>query len=153
VKTKVKKITVLTAVVAAFAAPTTAHAATSTITTPLLANFLACNGHTIQLSGQLLSTFSVTFDGAGGVTFATHSQPQGVTGLDLQTGAKYIGTGLTRDTEVFAPSGTLSLTFINRFHIVGTAGAESFDFSATVHFTALPDGTVTAFVDSFSASC
>lgn len=148
-----KKLAVLAVVLVASAAPAAANASTSTVTTPLLANFLACNGHTIQLSGQLLSTFSATFNAAGGLTVATHSQPQGVIGVDLQTGARYIGTGVTRDTVVSASSGTQAITLINRFNLVGTAGADSFNFSATVHFTAFPDGTLTAFVENLSASC
>jgi hypothetical protein len=151
--TTAKKITLIGVVAAAFALPASAQAATTTVTTPLYANVLACNGDTITLSGQLLSVFSTTFDAAGGVTIATHSQPQGVAGVDVQTGTKYIGTGLTRDIYVFAPSGTTTITFINRFHIQATAGAQSFDVSSTVHLTSLADGTVTASVDNLSASC
>ena len=153
VTTNTKKLTLIAAIVAAFVLPAAAQAATTTLTIPYQANVLACNGDTIQLSGQLMGVFSATFDAAGGVTLATHTQPQGVSGVDLQTGTKYLGTGLTRNLSIFSSSGTTVFTGINRFHVQATTGADSFDVSVTFHFTALADGTVTAFVADFSASC
>jgi hypothetical protein len=100
-----------------------------------------------------MGVFSVAFDAAGGITFSSHTQPQGVSGVDLQTGTKYVGTGLTRDLSVFTPRGTATFTLINRFHIQATTGADSFDVSETLHVTQLADGSVTAFVDNFSPAC
>jgi hypothetical protein len=153
VTTTAKKLTVLAVVAAAFALPAAAQAATITFTTPFQADVQACNGDTIHLDGQLLGTFSATFNSAGGIMFASHTQPQGIAGTDLQTGTKYLGTGVTRDVVTVAPSGTNTISFVNRFHIQATAGADSFDISETFHITTLADGTVTAFVDNFSASC
>jgi hypothetical protein len=45
------------------------------------------------------------------------------------------------------------MTYVNRFHLQATAGAQSLDVSETFHITALADGTVTAFVDNFSGPC
>jgi hypothetical protein len=103
--------------------------------------------------GQLLTVFTATANPAGGFVFSTHTQPQGIRGVDLQTGTAYLGTGLTRDLIFLSASGTSTFTFINRFHIQATAGEQSFDVSETLHITALADGTVTAFVDNFSAAC
>jgi hypothetical protein len=153
VTTTAKKLPLLAVVAAAFALPAAAQAATITSTTPFEADVTACNGDTIHLSGQLLSVISVTFDAAGGAMFSSHFQPQGISGVDLQTGTKYLGTGLTRDISVFAASGTTTITSINRFHIQATAGADSFDVSETFHVTFLADGSVTAFVDNFSRAC
>ena len=153
VTTNLTKLTLVAALVAAFALPTAAWGATASATIPFQLNVLACNGDTINLSGQLHGVFSATFNAAGGAMFASHIQPQGVSGTDAQTGTKYVGNGLTRDVIVFAPTGTTTFTFVNRFHIQATAGADSFDVSQTVHVTQLPDGIVTAFVDNFSASC
>src|SRR5439155_2733739 len=126
---------------------------TTTATAPFQADVTACNGDTIRLSGQLLGVFTATANAAGGVVFSTHIQPQGVSGVDLQTGTAYRGTGLTRDQIVVGPSGVTTITLVNRFHIQATAGAESFDVSETLHITDQADGTVTAFVDKFSAPC
>jgi hypothetical protein len=143
----------ITAVLAALVLPAVAQAAATTLTTPFQADITACNGDTIHLSGQLLTVFTATANAAGGFVLSTHTQPQGIRGVDTQTGTAYIGTGLTRDLTVFSPSGVTTLTLINRFHIQATAGAQSFDVSEIVHFTAFADGTVTAFVDNFSAPC
>jgi hypothetical protein len=143
----------IAAVLAAFVLPAAGQAAATTLTTPFQADITACNGDTIHLSGQLLIVFTATANRAGGFVFSTHSQPQGVRGLDLQTGTAYLGTGLTRDLTVLSPSGASTLTLVNRFHIQATAGEQSFDVSETVHITALADGTITAFVDNFSAPC
>ena len=147
-----KKV-LITAVLVVLVLPTAAQAATITATTPFQADVTACNGHTIRLSGQLLGAFTATANSAGGFLFANHIQPQGISGVDLQTGTKYLGTGLTRDLTVFSPSGTTTLSLVNRFHIQATAGADSFDVSQTLHITVLANGTVTAFVDNFSISC
>jgi hypothetical protein len=143
----------ITAAVAALLLPAGAQAAATTLATPFQADITACNGDTIHLSGQLLTVFTATANPAGGFVFSTHTQPQGIRGVDLQTGTAYLGTGLTRDLIVLSPSGTSTFTFINRFHIQATAGEQSFDVSETLHITALADGTITAFVDNFSAPC
>jgi hypothetical protein len=76
-----------------------------------------------------------------------------VRGVGLDTGASYIGTGLTRDTFIALPSGGLVLTFVNKFQIQGTAGADSFVVSQLLHITVTGGGAVTAFVDNFFTSC
>jgi hypothetical protein len=146
-------MTLIAATVAAFGFPAAASAATITQTTPFEGTVLACNGvDTIHLKGQLLIVFTETFNSAGGAIFAIHSQPQGIRGTD-QDETKYLGTGLTLDLSVLSPTGVVNFTFIDRFHIQATAGAQSFDFSATIHITAFPDGTVTAAVGNFSGPC
>ena len=144
------KRVLITAVLVAMVLPTAAQAGTITATTPFQADVAACNGHTIRLSGQLLGVFTATPNSAGGFMFASHIQPQGISGVDLQTGTKYLGTGLTRDLTVFSPSGTTTLSLVSRFHIQATARADSFDVSQMVHITVLANGAVTAFVDNFS---
>src|SRR4051794_32178505 len=143
-----KKLVV--AVLAALVLPAAARAAATTVIAPLQFDVTACNGDTIRLSGQTLAVFTTTATPSGGATFSTHIQPQGIRGVDLQTGASYIGTGLTRNTFVAAPSGVTTITLVNRFHIQATAGGESFDAADLVHITVLPGGTVTAFVDNVS---
>jgi hypothetical protein len=101
--TTAKKLTALAVVAAAFAVAAAAQAATIMSTTPFQADVKACNGDTIHLSGQLLGVFSITVNAAGGATFASHFQPQGISGVDTH-GTKYLGTGVTRDISVFAPS-------------------------------------------------
>jgi hypothetical protein len=153
VTTRLAKMILIAAILAAFGLPAAANAATITQTTPFEGTVLACNGvDTIQLKGQLLIVFTETFNSAGGAILAIHGQPQGISGTD-QNKTKYLGTGLTLDLSVFSPTGVVNVTFIDRFHIQATTGAQSFDFSATVHITVLPDGTLTAAVGNFSGPC
>jgi hypothetical protein len=84
---------------------------------------------------------------------AFHFQPQGVTGVDLVTGTVFHATGLTRDLIVNSPAGGSTGTFVNRFHIQATRGAESYIVSELFHVTVTPDGTVTVFFDNFSSTC
>jgi hypothetical protein len=153
VTTTLKKMTVLAVVAAAFVAPTAAHAATTTITSPFQDSVPACNGDPIQLSGRLLTVVSATLNAAGGGAFAIHFQPQGVFGLDSQTWTTYTASGLTREVVIVAAAGTTTFTVINRFRLEAMGRAQSLDASATLHFTILADGTVTASVGNFTVPC
>ena len=79
--------------------------------------------------------------------------PQGISATDPITGIVYHATGVTRDTTVVSPSGGSTETFVNRFHLQATRGAESFVVSETFHVTVTPSGAVTAELDHFSATC
>ena len=109
-------------------------------------------GETITLSGTLIGIFTEQPLGNGGFLFTFHFQPQGVSGTS-SSGATYHATGLTRGTTVLVPSGGLSDTFINRFHIVGTGGAPTYYVRETVHLTVTPTGEITASVSNFSLEC
>lgn len=73
--------------------------------------------------------------------------------MDLVTGTVFHATGLTRDLIVNSPPGGTTETFVNRFHIQATGGAESYIVSALFHITVTPDGTVRVEVDNFSSTC
>jgi hypothetical protein len=96
-------------------------------------------GETITLSGSLIAIFTEQRLGGGGLLITSHFQPQGVRGSS-SSGAIYHATGLTRTTEVYVPSGGSTYTHINRFHIVGTAGAPTYYVKETVHYTVASTG-------------
>lgn len=148
-----KKLLVLIVTACALALPATAQSAATTVKVPFEADITACNGDTIHLSGPLLIVLTETPTPSGGFIVSEHFQPQGITGVDLQTGTTFIGTGLTRDIVIFSPPGGIIATALNRFHIQATRGEESFIVSSTFHITVLPDGTVTTVVDNFSSTC
>jgi hypothetical protein len=133
--------------------PGAAAAATTTATMPVQTDVPACNGDTIHLSGQLLGVFTFTQNSGGGVLVASHVQPQGVAGTDVQTGTPYVASGQTSDRLVLTANGGSTFTFIDLFHVQATRSADSFDFSAIIHVTTLADGTVTASVGNVSSSC
>jgi hypothetical protein len=148
-----RRLLVILAVFGALAAPVSVQAGTTVERVPFDATFDLCNGNPIHLSGTLLSVFSETATPSGGLVLAFHFQPQGVTGVDLVTGTVFHAGGLTRDLIVNSPPGGSTETFVNRFHIQATRGAESFIVSELFHVTVTPDGTVTVFFDNFSSTC
>jgi hypothetical protein len=148
-----KKLLILVAATVALALPVSAQAAASVERVPFDTDVLACNGDVIHLSGTLLVVFTETATPSGGFIFSAHFQPQGVKGVDLVTGTKFIATGLTREITVLSPPGGFTDTFVNRFHIQATRGEESFIISELFHITANANGEITAFVDNFRATC
>ncbi|HET9322792.1 MAG TPA: hypothetical protein VFO03_02865 [Gaiellaceae bacterium] len=148
-----RRLLVILAVVGALAASASAQAATTVEKMTFDSTFPLCNGDPIHLSGTLLAVISETTTPSGGEVIAFHFQPQGVTGVDLVTGTVFHATGLTRDLIVISPPGGTTETFVNRFHIQATGGAESFIVSELIHITIAPDGTVTVEFDNFASTC
>ena len=148
-----RKLLVLLIATAALALPAAAQSSATTAKVPFETDVIACNGDVIHISGTLLSIFTVTTTPSGGFMVSSHFQPQGINGVDLTTGTKYLATGLTRDIFVVSPAGGTTETFVNRFHIQATKGADSFIVSEVFHITVTPNGDVTAFVDNFSSTC
>lgn len=148
-----KKLLLFIAVTVALALPVSAQAAATTQSIPFDTDIVACNGDVIHLSGTLLAVFTETATPSGGFVVSSHFQPQGVAGVDLVTGTMFRGTGLTRDITVVAPSGGVTETFVNRFHIQATSGEQSFIVSEVSHITINANGDVTAFFDNFQSTC
>ena len=130
-----------------------ASAATTVQKIPFSAEVGLCNGDTVDLSGTLLDSSTLTTTPSGGVIVAFHDNPQGISGVDTTTGTVFHATGLTREIDVSGPAGGFTTTFVNRFHIQATGGAQSFIVSETEHVTITPDGTVRVSFDNFSSTC
>jgi hypothetical protein len=148
-----RRLLVVLGAVAALCAPVSAQAATTVQKTTFDATFPICNGDLVQVTGPLLITSSETATPSGGLMVAVHFQPQGVAGVDLVTGTVFHATGLTRDVIVISPAGGVTETFVNRFHIQATGGAQSYIVSELFHVTVAPDGTVRVLFDHFSSTC
>jgi hypothetical protein len=148
-----KRLALLVTLTAALVLPAAAAQAATTIekNIPFEATIDQC-GETITLSGTLIGIFTEQALGGGGFLVTFHFQPQGLTGTS-SSGVVYHGTGLTRETTVLVPSGGLTDTFINRFHIVGTGGAPTYYVKETVHLTVSPTGDIRASVDNVSEEC
>jgi hypothetical protein len=147
------RLLLILGVVAALAVPVSAAQAATTVQFVAFdATLPVCNGDLVHLTGPLLTTISTTSTPSGGLVFGIHFQPQGVTGVDLSTGAVFQASGLTRDLIVSSPSGGFTETFVNQFHLQATGGAQSFVVTDLFHVTVNPDGSVRVF-DNFSAPC
>jgi hypothetical protein len=148
-----RRLLVILGLLCAMAAPLSAQASTTVERLTFDDTFPLCNGDPIHISGSLLATITETTTPSGGHVVAIHFQPQGVTGVDLVTGTVFHATGLTRDLVVESPSGGTTETFVNRFHIQATGGAESFINTELFHITVTPDGTVRVDLDIVSEPC
>jgi hypothetical protein len=148
-----RRLLVALTVLAALAGATGVQAATTVSKVPFDDTFPLCNGDPIHLSGTLLLTTTENQTPSGGFLIAFHAQPQGVVGVDLVTGTVFHAVGLTRDVTVITPAGGATETFVNRFHIQATTGAQSFIISELFHTTLTPNGTVAVEFDKFSSTC
>jgi hypothetical protein len=148
-----KRLLVLIGAMVALAIPAGAQAITTVGQIPFETSLLLCSGGVVHLEGHLLVTTTSTATPAGGVVYAIHFQPQGVQGVDVTTGTLYRATGLTRDLVVATPPGGFTETYVNRFHIQATTGAESYIVTELFHITFSPDGTIRVVIDKFSGPC
>jgi hypothetical protein len=148
-----RKLSVVIALISASLALASTAAATTTVVKdiPFQATITGC-GDTITLSGTLIGIFTEQELGGGGFLLTFHFQPQGVSGTS-SSGVPYHATGLTRETIVFVPSGGVTDTFVNRFHIVGTMGAPTYYVKETFHITVTPTGEIAVLFDNFSLEC
>ncbi len=140
--------------------PTSVQAAAGTYTAsqnfPIsLFVFIPCAnagvGEFVELTGSLHDVFSYTFDSAGGFRFTYSDNPQGITGLGWDTGAKYQGTGVTRGG--FSGRTGYEETYVNNFRMIGQSTGNNFMVHETYHVTINANGTLTAWLDNFSVDC
>ena len=114
-----------------------------------------CLGEAVHLTGELHIVFSMTINN-NSAHVRSHFQPAGVSGEGQTTGAKYQGTGITRQDQNIPVEGDpfpMSLTFVNNFRIVGQGSASNYLVHQNVHITVNADGAVTAEVDNNSVEC
>jgi hypothetical protein len=90
-----------------------------------------------------------TFDSAGGAHITEHFNPQGVSGIDLTTGAKYQANGMNKIQENFTANGLRNFTLIDNFKIIGQGPENNYTVHQTLHFTISANGVVTANHDNF----
>ena len=110
-------------------------------------------GEVVTLSGDLHVLISTTVN-ANHISLDSHFQPQGISGVGSVSGDKYQGTGITRQSiEADVVSFPFILTFVNNFRIIGQGPGNNFLVHQNVHITVNANGTVTVFVDNFSAEC
>jgi hypothetical protein len=107
-------------------------------------------GDVVHLSGALHVKLDETFDSSGGLHFKMQMQPQGVSGVDLTTGAKYQGNGSTQTMEIFTGNGAVSLTSVNNFQIIGQGPDNNYTVHEIFHATINANGDVTAAIDNLT---
>jgi hypothetical protein len=148
-----KRLLLILGLATALAAPLAAHAATTVTTITFNDDVLLCNGDTLHVSGPVLIVQGETTTPSGGDVATFRAGPQGISAVDTTTGTVFHATGVTMDVLITSPSGGSTETFVNRFHLQATRGAQSYDISETFHVTFTPAGDMTVLVDMSSSTC
>jgi hypothetical protein len=105
----------------------------------------------VKLTGTEHILVVTTMDASGSFHSKVHFQSQGMTGTGQTTGARYQGSVVQQATI----NGTVGVerSFMRDFRIIGQGSASNLLINETYHMTVHPDGTITAYVDNFSARC
>ena len=155
--TKLLRIGVVLAISAALARPAQAEVVVNQIVEFNLEVFVPCAngglGEVVALSGPLHIVITFTING-NKISGKTHAQPQGFSGIGMDTGDNYQGTGVTQD--IFNDSlqnGLFNETFINNFRIVGQGPGNNFLLHEDFHLTINANGEVSSSHDNLSADC
>ena len=122
-----------------------------------LVQFVPCAnggiGEFVELNGSLHQLITFTING-NTISGKTHFQPQGISGVGLDTGDKYQGAGVTQDhfKESFK-NGQFVQTFVNNFRIIGQGAGNNFLVHENFHLTITANGEVTASHENLSIEC
>jgi hypothetical protein len=108
-------------------------------------------GEEVVLSGELHDVFVWVFNDSGGYTLQYHDNPMGVIGIGKDTGTTYRATGVS----LGGGTGRVGFedTYVNNFRIIGEGTDNNFLVHETYHVTLNANGTLTAYVDNYSAEC
>ena|SRR5215469_5349732 len=110
-------------------------------------------GELVDLSGNLNDLVHFSLDNSGGLHVTLHNNPQGVVGAGETTGAKYQGTGVTEEHFNFSSGLPFTFTSVNNFRIIGQGPGNNSVVHENTHITINANGTITASVDNFKATC
>ena len=129
-----------------------ASAITTNEQVPLeLTVFIPCVPETVTVTGTLHIVSHTTVNPDGSFHVVSHFNPQGVSGTEDVTGARYRGTGVTQNT--FNAAAGQTFTFANNFNFIGQGPGNNARLHQNVHTTVNANGVVTSVVDNFSATC
>ena len=139
----------LLVLVAAAIVAAPAGAASTTERVPIDFTTEGC-GEQIHLAGTInnMSTFT---SNSSGFLLVIHSNPQGVSGVGLTSGAVYHATGVTNET--FTVHGASTITFVNSFKLIGTGSTPNMLETDVFHVTIDANGDVTSSHASSTVKC
>jgi hypothetical protein len=136
--------------------PAFAEANTLTITaTSTLGSvrFYPCAGEYIELSGNYLALFHVTFDPTGGTHVVGQNISKGIHGVGLQSGTLFVASDSDRrTTNIFGAPGFES-TYVDTFRLIGQGKTADLLVQITTHLTYAPDQGFTAQVSNVTSEC
>jgi hypothetical protein len=110
-------------------------------------------GELVELNGPLHILLTFTING-NNISGKTHFQPEGISGVGLDTGDRYHATGVTQDHfKGSLSNGQFNQIFVNNFRIIDQDPGNNFLVHENFHLTITANGAVTAVHDNFSIDC
>jgi hypothetical protein len=101
-------------------------------------------GSSQQLTGQIQTVFHVTEDDAGGFTIVSNSNYVNFTGVDLETGQRYVATGSAFGNQITHLRGEdlpATTTYVTPAHVIAQGQPDpglTFEFLYLIRFTVFP---------------
>jgi uncharacterized repeat protein (TIGR01451 family) len=115
--------------------------------------YVPCADDFVTLQGMLhISSHTVYNKSSGRAQFDSLANPQGITGVGLNTGTKYQATGMTRSAQTFVGYLPKSFDYQDNFRLLGKGAGKDLLIHALEHVTVLPDGTP-KIVTKYSFEC
>ncbi len=110
-------------------------------------------GEVVHLTGDLHLLVVSALSYTDHITYVTHHQPQGISGVGLTTGDMYRGTGVTQTIDT-APDGyAFQSTSVNNYRIIGQGPDNDFLVHQIMHLTINATGETTVDFDKSSVGC
>lgn len=142
---------------ASLAVPVQAEVVVNDFTEIALTEFVPCanggEGELVELTGTLHTLTTLTMTG-NNLSIVTHFQPQGVSGVGLTTGDRYVGTGSSTDhiSGSFV-NGLFTGTLAESFRIIGQGPGNNFQYQGIFNLTINANGELSVLHDRISIQC
>lgn len=149
---------VLVLLMASFSLPGPVFAQADSLTTLATSTlgsvrFYPCAGEYIELQGDYLALFHVTFDPTGGTHVIGQNVSKGIHGVGLQSGTLYTASDSDRrSTNIFGAPG-FETTYVDTFRLVSQGQDTNLLIQATIHLTYAPDQGFTAQIENINSQC
>lgn len=116
---------------------------------------VSCASDLVSLTGQIHTLYHITVNGNGDrLIIKTASNYEGVAGVSLISGVRYVGVGTTETTLSGVMSGgQFSYTAESSFKIVGQGPGNNYTVTVLFHITVNADLTLTSVVDKATIKC
>ena len=149
---------VLILLMASFGLPISVFAQADSLTTIATSTlgsvrFYPCAGEYIELQGDYLALFHVTFDSTGGTHVIGQNVSKGIHGVGLQSGTLYTASDSDhRSTNIFGAPG-FETTYVDTLRLVSQGQGPNLLLQVTIHLTYAPDQGFTAQIENINSQC
>ena len=108
-------------------------------------------GESVALTGAMHIVSHSTQSASGNIQVKFQFQPQGLSGIGMLTGQKYVSNGVQQQS--FGTRAGVSFTIVNKLRMIGQGSAPDFYLSELLHVTVNANGVTTVDNESLSTDC